>query len=156
MSTATNPDTNWRRLRYLGRILLAVAAGAGFAALAWEPVSPSPADNAVTTDDGRTPAERPGIVTEDDAAPQLSAQPGDRVTPEEWGLSGNRRSRWFHRSPTEARSDGQAASAGSPTWAAGRRWAAAGTGSAEDRDLAFSNESDGPGITPIGRPRGPP
>ncbi|MBN2563707.1 MAG: hypothetical protein JXQ75_22545 [Phycisphaerae bacterium] len=87
------PQAEWRerRLRTIGRIGCAIAAGGAFAALAWEPPPAStPTVDAGVSKGQPGTAGRQSIVTEDGALPQLDAKSAGFVGEDQWGLAQTR------------------------------------------------------------------
>jgi hypothetical protein len=74
MTSQQQPTVRWKRMRLLGRLGVAVAAGGAFAALSWNsPPKPEEEIEGIAVQQDSRAAERQSAVTEDDALPQLKA-----------------------------------------------------------------------------------
>ncbi len=91
MNRYGHPHLRWQRLRQIGRIGFALAAGGAFAALSWNP-TPAQDQNNKNTPSSSHPnlAKRSGVVTEDDAPSRFTFPAYGIDGEDQWGLSRSR------------------------------------------------------------------
>lgn len=99
-------STRWARLKTAGRVVLALAAGAGFGALAWEPASHAKSN--AENDRAAVELQREFNAGQDAHRPHLDAL-AERHAPVGDALSSDQRrdnSRWVARAPGDGATDG--------------------------------------------------